>query len=174
MTAMKTLLVMRHAKSSWSDPDLSDHDRPLNARGKGASDRMAIWLRDEGLMPDQILSSDSARTTETAARMAAQLPDLPRPVFSAALYHASADMLLEVSRGAGDNHGRVLVLAHQPGISTFCARLARHPVAAEAARAFHHFPTAAIAVFNCDISSWRELSYSTCEFIRFTVPRELA
>ena len=70
---MKTLLLMRHAKSSWSEPGLADHDRPLNKRGKQAAPEMGKLLRKEGLVPDLILCSTARRSRQTAEAVAASL-----------------------------------------------------------------------------------------------------
>jgi phosphohistidine phosphatase len=90
----RTLILIRHAKSDWDDPALSDHDRPLNARGQRSAPRIGAWLAEQGVTPDAVLCSTALRTRETWDGIATQLPEAPEPVFSHGLYHAAPiDML---------------------------------------------------------------------------------
>ncbi|MEO0763161.1 MAG: histidine phosphatase family protein, partial [Pseudomonadota bacterium] len=72
---MKTVILLRHAKSSWSDPELEDHERPLNKRGKAAAPLMGDWLERSGYRPDLVLCSPAKRTRQTLRRIAAAMPD---------------------------------------------------------------------------------------------------
>jgi phosphohistidine phosphatase len=161
---MKTLLLMRHAKSSWAEPGRGDHSRPLNGRGRRAAEALGRWITDEGLIPDQVLCSDAARTRETWRRL-----DLPgTPDLDPALYHAEAETLLEAVRAArGD---RVLVLGHNPGIADFVCRLTldrpAHP-------RFAQYPTGATTVLDCDLDSWADLDWGLGALHSFVVPADL-
>ncbi|MFG0335704.1 MAG: SixA phosphatase family protein, partial [Maioricimonas sp. JB049] len=84
---MKTLLLMRHAKSSWADPSKADHDRPLNARGKRDAPRMGQWLLEQNLVPDRIVSSTARRARKTASRVASGCGYTAEIVHERALYH---------------------------------------------------------------------------------------
>lgn len=140
------LLLMRHAKSSWADVSLSDHDRPLNKRGRKSADRIAEVLTARGYAPDIIWSSDSTRTKETASRMIRVIPGAQIVHYFSEFYHASVEDVLEVCQRETlietMSFKRLMLLGHNPGWSSlyeyFCAG---RPQIASA------FPTAACAVF---------------------------
>jgi phosphohistidine phosphatase len=148
---MKTLLILRHAKSSWDDSALDDHERPLNARGKQDAPRMARLARDEGLAPELILSSDAIRAHLTAAAMAdatgGQLLLDPR------LYHATAaDILAMVPTIVRDNAETVMIVGHNPGLEELIAQLTGE---------WEPLPTAALARIELPITRWSELNPAT-------------
>jgi phosphohistidine phosphatase len=163
---MKRLIVMRHAKSAWDDPDLPDHDRPLNDRGRRAAPVMGAWLADQGLVPDQVLTSSSRRTLETLAGLGlGAVPALVLP----ALYHAHPAKIL----AALCDHGQgasVMLLGHNPGLSAFVARLVASPL--DHPR-FADMPTAAVLVATLDLSDWAEADWGMAGAQRFVTPRDL-
>jgi len=129
------LLLMRHAKSSWDDEDLGDHDRPLNARGRKGAPRMATVLVENNIVPQLILVSSSKRTMETVERMMPQLEAVEVKVIPE-LYHASAMTILEIIHKHGGDADPLLVVGHNPGMETTVSNIAGHLVP---------FPTAALA-----------------------------
>lgn len=160
----RTLILMRHAKSSWDDPSLSDHDRPLNKRGKRASTALGTWLRATRWQPDQALVSDAQRTRETFARLKLPL----EAEFTSGLYLANtADMQLVLEMATGDT---VLMIGHNPGISEFAEVLVK---AAPQHRKFHDFPTGATLVLHFDIDSWDKVDAGEGKVLDFITPREL-
>lgn len=171
---MKTVILLRHAKSSWADPELPDHERPLNKRGWQAAPRMAEWLAHRGHLPDTILSSSSLRTRQTVARMAEAVPALPEPVLDSTLYHAAPERMRERLRRLPNSCASVMLVGHQPGLSAFARKLAGGRVRPRCARAFEHFPTAAAAVLTVPIDDWAALRCGTADFVDFAVPKELA
>ncbi len=170
---MKTLILMRHAKSGWADPGMDDHDRSLNKRGRSAAPVMAHWLAARGLRPGRVLCSPSRRTRETAALMRDAAPWLPEPELPAALYHAGPGTLLEHLRRLAKDCDSALVIAHEPGLGALLRMLGGRTAAPECRRAYGHFPTAAMAVLEADIGDWRDLGADRVEFVAFAVPREL-
>ena len=165
------LYLLRHAKSSWEDPRLADHDRPLAPRGQRAGDLIAAHLRAAGIAPDLVLCSTSTRTRETLQRIATALdPDVP-VLFERALYGASADSLLRRLRAVGDDASSVLLIAHSSGIEDLTLLLARSgerlPAVSE------KFPTGALATLRCDVR-WRDLAPGAAQLAAFVTPRELA
>ncbi len=122
------LLLMRHAKSGHDDPALSDHDRPLAPRGRRNATEMAQWLIDQDLVPDLILCSSSHRTRETAEQLLCHWDKKPVVVSSPDLYLSSPatmlDVLIQDNRGAKT----VMILAHNPGVSTLASMLARRSI----------------------------------------------
>jgi len=159
----KTLIVMRHAKSSWGDHGLSDIDRPLNARGIESARAIGEWLRFGKFDPDLALISNSRRTSETWAEtgLSAETRFLPD------LYHAAAETVLRVLRSAtGDC---VMVLGHNPGIGDFANRILG---VAPSHDRFHDYPTAATLVATV-AGEWADLTWQSATTRAFTVPRDL-
>jgi len=145
---MKLLSILRHAKSSWSDSSLPDHDRPLNKRGLRDAPRMGDLIREKGLVPEAILSSTALRARDTALAVAAAtgFPDEVR--FTRSLYGAGPDAYLDALSALPDDFEHALVVGHNPGLEELVARVVGAP---------HTMPTAALAVVELPIESWREL-----------------
>src|SRR5579872_6826900 len=120
---MKTLLLLRHAKSIRDDPEMADHDRPLNERGKKAAKEAGRFLRDEELVPDLIVSSTALRARKTAQKAAKQC-DYARAIeLEEQLYLASASAHYKVVRKIEPSCKRLLIVGHNPGISDFLNQL---------------------------------------------------
>jgi len=170
---MKTLILLRHGKSSWADPELEDHDRPLAKRGRRAAPVIGEWLARRGHRPDTVLTSSSRRTLETLERVRTELPGLPEAIVDARLYHASPDAMLARLAELPSRAGAVLLVGHQPGLSAFARKLANGRVRPRCAGAFEHFPTAAAAVLELDIDDWSRIGWHGARFVDFARPREL-
>ena len=161
---MLTLVLMRHAKSDWDDATLSDHDRPLNRRGRKSAGALGVWMAQSHLTPDQALVSSARRTQETFERLALSTPQQPLR----ALYHAGATTMRDTLRTAT---GRaVLMVGHNPGIADFAETLLGQPP--EHPR-FWDYPTGATLMAQFDITEWRALTWGSGRAVRFVVPREL-
>ncbi len=170
---MKTLILMRHAKSSWSALGLDDHDRPLNKRGRASAPVMARWLADNGIQPDHALCSTAQRVRETYGLMREEVPELPEPAFDEALYHALPEFLNGALRRLPPDCGTAMLVAHEPGLSSFVERLGGPDAPANCRRAYGHFPTAAMAVLRAEIERWDDLTPAATKFEDFALPREL-
>lgn len=122
--AGKELFLVRHAKSSWDDATISDHDRPLNERGLRNAPDMGRRLSDRGVSPDALISSTAERARTTAEIMAGSL-NYPKDqiVFDRALYHASATELQEYISGLNDGHTSVMLFGHNPGMTSVVSHL---------------------------------------------------
>ena len=167
---MKTLILMRHAKSAWDNPAASDHERQLNKRGREAAPKIGKWLVEQGFAPDQIMLSDAARTIETWERMASYFPEAPSPTYHRDLYLADPSvMAARLSEATGDT---VLMLGHNPGIAELAEALAATP---PNHTRFHDYPSAATTVFRFDIQTWKDLPRSVHQgqVLAFAIPREL-
>lgn len=170
---MKKLILLRHAKSSWKDPELDDHERPLNGRGRRAAPAIGGWLAGHGHRPDRVLCSSARRARETCEGVAGALPGLPEPEIDRRLYHATPDALRERLREIAEPSPTAMLIGHQPGIGALTRKLAGGKVRPGCRRAFEHFPTAAAAVLEFDIEAWRDLCYGMGRFVDFAVPREV-
>lgn len=159
---MPQLILMRHAKSSWDDLSLDDHDRPLNPRGRASAKAMGDWLRAGGYCPDTIVSSTSERTRETCAYLGLSAA----PTFLRSLYHASADQILATLR---DSQGEtVLLLGHNPGIGECAERIVD---AAYPHPRFSDFPTCATLV--ASLPAWDTLRWGDAAAVDFAIPRDV-
>ena len=149
---MKTLYVLRHAKSSWNDPDLSDFDRPLNDRGERAAPFMGKLMRERGFVPEMIISSPARRAMETAVLVRKSAGIEPDIRFDERIYEASPQTLRQVASEADDKLASIMLVGHNPGIEGFIRMLTGETVSA---------PTAALAVIVLDISSWSAIAPGT-------------
>lgn len=161
---MNTLILMRHAKSSWKQ-GLVDRDRPLNGRGRMAARHLGAWLRDTGITPDQALVSDAERTQETFQRLGTGL----EPELHASLYLAAPEQMLEVLRGA--TGACVLMIGHNPGIADLAERLVKLPPEHDG---FLRYPTGATLVVSFDVEGWAGIQPGMGQVREFVVPRELS
>lgn len=160
---MLRLILMRHAKSSWDSAAQSDHERPLNERGRRAAARMGRWLQDGNLMPRLALVSSATRTQETWERMALPVAMQTR----SALYEADGHGVLDVIQGAPDEATSLLVLGHQPSMQECANRLLEDGFISD-------YPTAKITVIGFGALDWRSVSFGTGRLIAEAAPRELA
>lgn len=149
---MKTLLILRHAKSSWKDQTLADHDRPLNKRGKRDGPRIGRLLRDEQLMPDLIFSSSAVRAITTAEAVADACDYEGDIRVTRWLYHAGTETFVEVLSQVPDRYERVMLVGHNPGSEELLEDLTG---------SWERMPTAALAQVALGIESWSELSEAT-------------
>ncbi|WP_322895877.1 MULTISPECIES: SixA phosphatase family protein [unclassified Yoonia] len=163
-----TLILIRHAKSSWDDPGADDHARVLNTRGSGAAPAIGGWLAAQGYVPDVMLCSDAARTHETAALIMPHLTPAPDLQILPGLYHASPDSMLDLIQ---KQTARVVALiGHNPGIGLLASGLVKrrpaHP-------RFGDYPTCATAVIRFDTDNWHDVAPRTGNCDDFIVPGDL-
>ncbi len=163
---MKALLVLRHAKSSWKDPDLEDHDRPLNKRGKKDAPRMGKLLREENLIPDLILSSTAVRAQSTAKAAAESAKYKGKIHLDERLYLADPATMVSVLKEVRDTSAcKVMIVAHNPG---------QEDLVRELAGGQGPFPTAALAHMELPIETWEEFELTTkAKLVHLWRPREL-
>ena len=163
---MKTLLILRHAKSSWKHPDLADHDRPLNKRGKRAAPRMGELLSEEDLLPDLILSSSAKRARTTGELFSETSGYEGEFRVNRDLYAHYAGAYLDMLSDLGEDYERVMVIGHNPGLEELVEELTGDWI---------RMPTAALAVVELPIQDWSDLSEETQgELVNFWQPKELA
>ncbi len=170
---MKKVIFLRHAKSSWDDPAVDDHDRPLNGRGKAAAPLIGRWLSERRHLPDTVLCSSSARTTETVRRLRKSLPRLPDPVVERGLYHASPSAMRDRLAMLPPECETVMLVGHNPGLGSLVRKMSDGRENRRCRRAYEHFPTGAAAVLELDVESWSQIDFASARFVDFAVPREL-
>ncbi len=169
-----TIYLLRHAKSSWDDPALADHDRPLAPRGRRAAKAIADHLRGEGIAPELVLCSSSARTRETLARISAAFEGANgvQVEIERGLYEASGGELLARLRQVPGGVESVMLIAHQPGIQELALTLAEAGSGTQLERLKEKFPTAALATLDVE-GDWDALGPASARLAAFVKPREL-
>lgn len=167
---MKTLGLLRHAKSDWDDLAKRDFDRGLNDRGRKGAALIGAHIARHGVKFDRLLASPAERVRQT---LATSLPDM-EPELDQRLYLASTDTLMDVLREKGGDADAVLVVGHNPGLQELLFELV--PPAAEDAMfddLSRKYPTATFAVFTLDIDDWSELDEDCGRLVHFKRPRDL-
>ena len=162
---VKRLWLLRHAKSSWDEPGLADHDRPLAPRGRKAGKRIRRWAAEHGVRPDLVLCSTAVRARATLELVAPALGS-PEVEIEGGLYHASADDLLERLRDAARRRRVRAVIGHNPGLHDLAALLA--PPGPDA------FPTGALAELQIDVEELARPRPGGAELVELVLPRSLA
>ena len=172
ITALRQLLLMRHAKSSWDDPRLSDHARPLNPRGRAAAAAMRRMMHEAGLAPDLVLVSSSRRTLQTLEALE-PWDDTPLVEPMDALYLATPAQLRQTLHGVAETVRSVLLLGHNPGLHEIAMELAGSGGGSMHQRLAQGFPSGALAEFGI-VGGWAGLDQGGARLLRFVVPRDLS
>ncbi len=160
----RQLIVMRHAKSSWADMGLSDHERPLNERGRRDAPRVAQHLTELSWQPQFLLSSDARRTRETAKLMLSVWEDGIEVEFLASLYLAGPKALIPALSAVSDEVESLMVIGHNPGWEQVISRLSGIDVVMK---------TATAALLNAECESWEQAFDITWSLEEIVYPRDL-
>ncbi len=171
---MRRLLLLRHAKSSWSEPGASDQERPLNRRGQEAAPRIGAYLNRHRLVPDCVLCSSARRARETWTLASAEVPAAPPAVYVERLYDAAAHAVLDVVRHADPDCQSVLVVGHNPGLQEAAMLLIASGDLEDRERLREKLPTGGLVVIEFAIPDWSKLHAHSGRLERFVVPRMLA
>ena len=170
---MKSLTLLRHAKSTWNDPVERDFDRPLNGRGRRAAHRMGQYLKDEALAFDQVVASPALRVQQTVAGIEDGYGAPLAPVYDRRIYMASASSLLELVHGLDDRYDRVLLVGHNPGLEDLVLTLVPPNAAGLRDEVEIKYPTATLAELRFDTDRWAGIAEHSGALARFMRPREL-
>jgi phosphohistidine phosphatase len=171
---MRTLMLMRHAKSSWDQSDLDDLERPLAPRGRETAPLVARYIKQSGWQPDLVLCSPATRVRETW--------DLMTPVLGGTIdckklrtiYPGAPSRLLETLRRAADQVATLMLIGHNPGLGRLAVSLCGSGPAKTLERMRGKFPTAALAVIQFDIDRWDQLAPGSGRLRAFVRPKDLA
>ena len=171
---MRSLLLMRHAKSSWDDPLLPDHDRPLAPRGLRDAPRIGRWLVREGHLPDRILCSSARRAQQTCEAVRAEIPSAPEPVFLPQLYEfGRISPLLDAIASHGGDARTLLVIGHNEALHDLARHLAAIGSEYAMRELYQKFPTAAVAILDLDGENWPTALARLGRLVRFMRPKKL-
>jgi phosphohistidine phosphatase len=169
----KTILLLRHAKSAWDSPRLTDHDRPLNGRGEQAARTMADQIAHHAPRPDLILCSTALRTRQTLAPLVGVLGGPTPPIsLEKGLYLASEEELQERLQALSEDIETVLLIGHNEGIGELAVALAGHGPRDVLERQREKYPTGALATLRLPSGPWSSLGPGTCELLAFVRPRD--
>ncbi len=178
---MKTLTLLRHAKSGWDDPAARDFDRALNPRGKRAAAQIGQYLSDQCIAFDHVLASPAVRVVETLDHLATTYPSLPPPEWERRIYLASAATLLDLVAGVPDSVERLLLVGHNPGLEDLVLMLVPidHDPDSDSGELRLRdeveikFPTASLAQLRFDCAHWAEVGTISATLQKFVRPRDL-
>ena len=171
---MRTLLLLRHAKSSWDDPSLDDFDRPLAPRGQGAAPRMAAYLKKKNLLPEFVLCSSACRAVQTWSLVSDALGGNPEVKFLRSLYLAPPSRLIDIIRRVPGSATCVMLIAHNPGMEHLAAVLAGPDSKKKALeKLYTKYPTAALAQLEFDTDNWKDIERGAGRLKRLVWPRDL-
>lgn len=161
---MKTVYFIRHAKSSWADLGLSDHDRPLNKRGKHDAPHMASLIVEKGAIADLIISSSARRARSTARHFRKALGlEKDQMLLDRRLYHAGIETILTVIQELPAEFASVFVFGHNPGFTHIANLFSYRPI--------ENVPTCGIVKVEADITSWLEFDPNHGRMTAFYYPK---
>jgi phosphohistidine phosphatase len=162
---MKTLYLMRHAKSSWKDGPIEDFDRPLNKRGERDAPFMGKLMNQTGILPQEMISSPAKRALSTASLFCSEIkfPHHKLKVDNN-LYAASSKEMLSVIENLSENVESVLIIAHNPGLTDLANYLSDFPI--------DNIPTCGIVELLFNKKSWKEIEFGSCRMGFFEYPKK--
>jgi phosphohistidine phosphatase len=169
---MKTLTLLRHAKSDWDDAVQRDFDRPLNPRGRRAARTVGREMKRLGLRFDLCIASPAVRVRETLGEVEAAFGPLS-PSFDQRIYLADPDALLELVRAAPEVANSLLLVGHNPGLEMLTLSLAAAGVSPLRGDVEIKYPTATLAELSLPVERWADVTPARAQLIRFIRPRDL-
>lgn len=169
---MKSLTLLRHAKSGWDDPVSRDFDRPLNPRGRKAARTVGEAMKAQGLAFDLVLASPAQRVVETLEEVSAGYGAI-RPEFDKRLYLASTATLTEIVRSTPDEVDRLLLVGHNPGLEELALCLSGRDEGGLREEVEVKYPTGTVAEIALAVERWAQVNEGTGSLVRFIRPRDL-
>ena len=168
---MKTLYVLRHAKSDWGDESLPDFERPLNHRGRKAAKAVGEEMADRGIRPDLVIASPAARAKETVERVLEGYGEDLAVTEDRRIYEAGAGTLLEIIESSPDDAEHLMIVGHNPAFQQLVVALTEPSALREEAAG--KFPTGALAEIRFDVDRWSDLAPGTGRLEDLIKPRDL-
>jgi len=170
---MLTLCLLRHAKSSWKEPALPDHDRPLNTRGKAEAPMMGKEIAKHGLDPDLVLCSTARRTRDTLELVLPELKSEPKVIYEDGLYHGTPAEMLDLLRELSPGAGQVLLVGHNPELQSFAVDLIGSGSKQLKDRLEAKLPTAGLVVLRFAAGAWKDVSINSGKLELFLTPSDV-
>lgn len=164
---MKTIYLLRHAKSDWDEPYETDKERSLSTRGKHQTKALREYLRESGFEFDLSFVSPAERTKRTYHNLRKEILRLPKPDYRDSLYDSDKEDLLFLLHGLTKDIKSVCLVGHNPGLEDFATEL----LFGESSHSrFHKFPTAAFLGLSFPLDNWKELGPGTCKLVVYWIP----
>ncbi len=170
---MLTLMLFRHAKSSWANPDLGDFERPLAPRGEKAAPRMGLLMKKQGLLPDLVFCSPATRTRQTLALALKAIKAEPKVIFDDSIYLGQPSAILTRLKTVECHPRTIMVVGHNPGIHELALELLGTSGRGEVSKLFGKFPTASLAVIQFGCNAWSEIQACQGELVLYVTPRQI-
>jgi phosphohistidine phosphatase len=170
---MLTLSLLRHAKSSWKNPTIPDHDRPLNSRGKADAPLMGKAMAKHGLVPDLVLCSTARRTRDTLDLVLPELKAEPKIVYEDGLYHGTPQEMLAILQNVPASASQVLLVGHNPELESFALDLIGSGPKQLKDRIEAKYPTAALAVMRFLTGAWKDVGVNSGKLELFLTPADV-
>jgi phosphohistidine phosphatase len=167
---VKRLLLLRHAKSSWDDPHLADHDRPLAPRGRRAAKSIAAYMKEKGYEPSIVLCSSALRARQTLELITPALPSHTKAEIDPSIYHAGTEDLMTRLRSIPPEVPSVMLVGHNPAMHELLLTLLSDTAQVEPLK--KKFPTAALAVLDGP-RDWEHLGPAAAALIDYATPKQL-
>ncbi len=166
MPKSKTLFIVRHAKSSWDEAGLDDRERPLNERGKEEAPKMGKHLAGYSVKPDLITSSPAVRALKTAEKIAKELGFKKSDVVAdEGIYTFNGGSLMDVVRGFDDRYKSVMMVGHNPAITSFANELSNAGI--------DNIPTCGVVLLRLDTAKWKDVGKGAGTLLEFDYPKKL-
>ncbi|CAN5363379.1 histidine phosphatase family protein [soil metagenome] len=171
---MLRLMLLRHAKSSWTDPASDDRDRPLSGRGHKAAAVMGAFMRREKLIPELVLCSPARRARDTWKLASGELRAAPRTIVEDGLYDfGNGGRVLDAIRDKAEGAKSLLIVGHNPSIERLALRLVGKGTATLKDQLERKYPTGALSVIDFKTDAWKEIGDGAGRLVSFTRPRDL-
>ncbi len=166
MAEHKTLILVRHAKSSWKDKTLNDIKRPLNKRGNRDAPKMGQYMAKNKIQPEVIFSSPGLRALTTARLLSLKIDIKPTDIIiNEKIYTFDSEDLLNVIKALKDKYEKVMIVAHNPAITDLVNYLSGSKI--------DNVPTCGVAVLKFPINSWKKVSKNKAKLDSFDYPKKL-
>ena len=170
---MLILSLLRHAKSSWKDPTIADHDRPLNTRGTAEAPVMGKAMAEHGLDPDLVLCSTARRTRDTLQLVLPELKTEPKIVYEDGLYHGTAQEMLDLLHEVAPPASQVLLVGHNPELQSFALDLIGSGAKHLKDRLEAKYPTAGLVVLRFQAGAWKDIAVNSGKLELFLTPSDV-
>ena len=162
---MKTLYIVRHAKSSWNFPELGDIDRPLNERGKRSAPEMGLRLANKGIKPNLLISSPAKRARSTAKKIAKMIQyPKDRIIIEDKFYHGMEEDVIQVIRSTPNNNNGLMIFGHNPGFTELANSLSEANI--------YNIPTCGIVAISFNTDHWKDIGTTSGKLIFFDYPKK--
>lgn len=170
---MKTIFLLRHAKSSWNDPKLDDFDRPLSSRGIKSCNKIGKFLNKKKLIPEIVYCSNAIRAKQTWELTNRIVKKKENIFYSNTLYMANLNSFITIVHKTIDNFNSLMLVSHNPGIENFALELIKNKKNKFYDKISMKYPTAALAIISFDEKKWSNIKIGTGKIIDFIKPRDL-